>query len=199
MNSTCPAVLLATLLLAAAAARANPFNWNADALSLRLEEVRQLPPPPAGVEELKFTEIYKLPVGPRGLELTDRVRSLAGKRVRILGFMVRQTRSAPGLAMLAPYALRTNETEFDFADDLPPTVIFVQVPKYEDVAVPFTPGPLLLTGTLEIGARQESDGRVSEIRLLLGDDAHPSTAPAAAASPFPPASGGQVQPSSSNS
>jgi hypothetical protein len=33
--------------------------------------------------------------------------------------------------------------------------------------VPFTPGPLLLTGTLSVGNRQEPSGRVSLVRLQL--------------------------------
>src|SRR6188768_3927175 len=36
----------------------------------------QLPPLPEGVEELKFAEFFKMPVGPRGLELTERALAL---------------------------------------------------------------------------------------------------------------------------
>ncbi len=95
------------------------------------------------------------------------IKKLAGQRVRVLGFMVRQTRPAPGTVILTPYAMATHEGEYGLCDDLPPSTLFVHVPKYADLAVPFTPGPLLLTGTLELGPRQESDGRVSHVRLVL--------------------------------
>lgn len=186
-------------LLLGQAAPAAQLRWHADSLSLRMEEVKQLPPLPEGVAELKFTELYKLPVGPRGLELTEKVRALAGKRVRVLGFMVRQAKSAPGLVMLSPYELTTNENEYGLSDDLPPAIIFVEVARYEDVSVPFTPGPLLLTGTLEVGRREEADGRFSEIRLRLDEPATASPAAAtslssdaapAASSPLPSVSAG---------
>jgi hypothetical protein len=173
-------------LVFGATVQAAQLRWNADSLSLRIEELNKLPPLPEGVAELKFSDLYKMPVGPRGLELTEKVRALDGRRVRVLGFMVRQAKSDPGLLMLAPYELTTNEVEFGASDDLPPSLIFVVVPKYDDVAVPFTPGPLLLTGTLEVGRREEPDGRFSEIRLKL--DEPPSPKPASA--PLPSASDG---------
>jgi hypothetical protein len=52
-------------------------------------KVAALPAPPEGVSDLFFDEFFKLPVGPKGLEMTERLTSLDGKRVRILGFMVK--------------------------------------------------------------------------------------------------------------
>src|SRR5689334_5693118 len=49
--------------------------------SLRTPEVAKLPPLPAGVTELKFGEFFVRPVGPRGLELTDKLLGLDGQRV----------------------------------------------------------------------------------------------------------------------
>jgi len=156
--------------------QAAQLRWHADALSLSTEERQKLPALPEGVAELKFETIFKLPVGPRGLELTDKVRALNGQRVRVLGFMVRQAKSNPGMLMLAPYELSTNEVEYGASEDLPPSIIFVEVQKYEDVSVPYTPGPLLLTGTLEIGRREEADGRYSELRLKLDPPLSPQPA-----------------------
>jgi hypothetical protein len=48
----------------------------------------ELPPLPEGVEELKFADFYKLPVGPRGLEPSAHLLSLDGKKVRLSGFFV---------------------------------------------------------------------------------------------------------------
>ena len=173
-------LLLGTALAAAPEVSAKGLGWHADALSVELAGVDHLPPPPAGVHELKFAEFFKSPTGPLGLELTDKLRDLAGQRVRILGFMVRQTRPSPGVAILAPFALVTNEFEYGLADDFPSSVVFVEVPRFADLAVPHTPGPLLLTGTLEVGRREEPDGRVSLVRLRLDPDA-PETSGVAAA------------------
>jgi len=52
-----------------------------------------LPLLPPGVSELKFNEFFRQPIGPRGLEYTEKLRSLDGRWIRILGYMARQ--SAP--------------------------------------------------------------------------------------------------------
>jgi hypothetical protein len=172
------ATLLALCGLPAFAAKG--LGWHADALALELDGVKQLPALPDGVAELKFSDFYQMPVGPGGLVFTEKLKSLSGRRVRVMGFMVRQTRPSPGVAILAPFALATHENEYDICDDLPPATLFVDVPKYTDIAVPFTPGPLLLTGRLETGRRVEADGRVSFIRLAL--DAEPAVTASAAKS-----------------
>ncbi len=48
----------------------------------------ELPPLPEGVEELKFSDFYKLPVGPRGLEPSAELLAMNGKKVRLSGFFV---------------------------------------------------------------------------------------------------------------
>jgi hypothetical protein len=158
---------------------ARVLGWSADALAIGLEDAGKLPASPEGVTEIKFTEFYQMPVGPRGLELTDKARALAGRRVRLLGFMVEQDEPAPGVAILAPYALTTSEHEYGLCDDLPPAVVFVTVPAFRGKAVPYTPGPLLLTGRLEVGPHEEADGRVSHLRLVLDAEAPPALAASA--------------------
>lgn len=132
-----------------------------------------LPPLPEGVAELKFNEIFQRPVGPLGLEYTERTRSLDGKKVRVLGFMVKQGIKMNGKLLFAPYPMITHESEYGLAEDLPPSTMVVDVPTNPDLAVPYTPGLLLLTGTLSLGPREEPDGRVSHVRLLLDPPAHP--------------------------
>ncbi len=133
----------------------------------------RLPPLPDGVAELKFNEIFQRPVGPLGLEYTERAKSLDGKKVRILGFMVKQGIKMNGKLLFAPYPMITHESEYGLAEDLPPSTIVVDVPTHPDLAVPYTPGLLLLTGTLSLGPRNEPDGRVSHVRLLLDPPSHP--------------------------
>jgi hypothetical protein len=125
-----------------------------------------LPPLPEGVSALEFSEFFSRPVGPRGLELSEKLRGLHGKRVRILGHMVRRDAAPPGTLILTPHPVQLHDFEYGLADDLPPNALHVTVP---DLAgeVPYTPGLLLLTGRLEIGNREEKDGRISVVRLLL--------------------------------
>ncbi len=177
LHHSCRSILFVVLFagFSVAVASAKGLGWHADALAVELAGVDRLPPPPAEVTELRFSEFFRSPAGPRGLELTDKLRGLAGKRVRILGFMVRQTRPSPGVAIVAPFAMATNEFEYGLADDFPPNVVFVEVPSFADLAVPYTPGPLLLTGTLEVGRREEPDGRVSLVRLRLDPEPEPAT------------------------
>jgi hypothetical protein len=126
-----------------------------------------LPPLPAGVTELKFDEFFVSPVGERGLVLTEKLRGLDGKRVRILGYMVRQEEATSGKFLFAPLPVEVHEHDSQFADDLPPSTVHVFVPTCRDQPVPYTRQLLLLTGTLSVGNREEADGRISLVRLAL--------------------------------
>lgn len=128
---------------------------------------QSLPPLPAGVSALEFGEFFVRPVGRHGLTLTPKLQSLDGKRVRLLGYMVRQEDPTPGTLLLAPAPNQTHEHEYGLADDLPPITVRVSVPTASNKTVPFTPGPLLLTGILSVGSRSEPDGRISLVRLAL--------------------------------
>jgi len=125
-----------------------------------------LPPLPAGVTELKFSEFFVQPVGDRGLQFTDKLVKLNGQRVRILGCMVRQEVGTPGKFLLAPLPVQLHEHD-GFADDLPPSTVHVFVPAFRGQPVPYTPQLLLLTGMLSVGNRDEGDGRISIVRLTL--------------------------------
>lgn len=130
-------------------------------------ETRPLPPAPEGVTDLKFGDIFKSPVGEKGLEFSEKAKVLAGKKVRILGHMVQQSSPTPWKILLSPKAITVCEREYGLCDDLPPSVVHVLLPKGPNPVAQFTPGLLLLTGTLSIGNRDESDGRVSSVRLQL--------------------------------
>jgi hypothetical protein len=125
----------------------------------------RLPSPPAGVTELKFSDFFVAPVGPRGLEFTKKLRDLDGKRVRILGYMVQQENALPGAFILSPYPAQIHDHDNALADSLPPAVVHVTVPTNPDKPVPFSPRLLLLTGTLSVGNKTEPDGRMSRVRL----------------------------------
>jgi hypothetical protein len=124
------------------------------------------PDAPVGVTDLEFSDFFG-PIGDRGLEMSAKLSALNGQRVRLVGFMVRQVLSTPGVLLLAPQPIQTDEIEYGACDDLPPQVVRVFAPLAPGTPVPLTPGPLLLTGRLELGAQAEPDGRNSFIRLRL--------------------------------
>jgi hypothetical protein len=126
-----------------------------------------LPPLLKGVAELQFREFFKSHVGPRGLEFTDKLRSLDGKRVRLLGYMVRQSDPTPRCFLFAPLPVKLHEHEYGFADELPASTVHAFTDTNTPPAIPYTPGPMLLTGKLSVGARPEPDGRTSLVRLNL--------------------------------
>lgn len=126
-----------------------------------------LPALPEGVTELKFNEFFVNPVGPRGLELTEKLRSMDGKRVRIAGFMAHQSLPTERCFLFSPVPVMMHEHEYGFADELPASTIHVFTSPESPAEVPFTPGVLLLTGTLSVGSRAEADGRNSLVRLQL--------------------------------
>jgi hypothetical protein len=141
----------------------------------------ELPPLPSGVTELKFRDLFRQPVGPRGLELSDQVRGLDGQRVRILGYMVEESQPAARRLMLCSMPIKLHEDEWGFCEDLPAAVLYIFVDPSAPETVPFTPGPLLLTGTLSVGTRLETDQRVSVVRLQLDAPLAPASSTSARA------------------
>lgn len=127
-----------------------------------------LAPLPPGVEELRFKDFFRMPVGPSGLDMTPRLLALDGKRVRIVGYMVRQEEPSAGFFMLTPVPVGMAEKEDGMADDLPPATLFVHLPPDRSAVIAdYQHGLVMLTGTLSIGNRQEADGRISVVRLQL--------------------------------
>ena len=67
-----------------------------------------LPPAPPGVTALNFKELFK-PIGPRGLEYSEKLRGLDGRKVRILGYMVKQSQPVPWTFLLSPVPMTLHE------------------------------------------------------------------------------------------
>ena len=127
-----------------------------------------LPVPAGDIAELKFREFFAMPVGPRGLELTPKLLALDGRRVRIIGYMAQQEEPHPGFFMLTPVPVNVAEASDGMADDLPPATLFVHLPPAQaNVVARYQAGLLVLTGTLEVGTREEADGRISLVRMQL--------------------------------
>lgn len=139
-----------------------------------------IPATPAGITDLKFGEFFKSPAGPRGLELTEKLQSLNGKRVRILGFMANDDMALPNQMLLTPVPMTLHTSEYGYCDDLPAAIVTVHVNSKTPKILPYTPGLLLLTGTLSVGNQEEKNGRISIVRLTIDEPADTASLPAQA-------------------
>ncbi len=129
---------------------------------------KTLAPPAKDVSELRFGDTFVSPVGPKGLELSSRAFELNGKRVRMVGFMVADEHTKAGAFMFAPMPVALAHGDESAADDLPPSTVFVHLALAPELQVPYLPGLLQLTGTLQLGASNEAKfDRVSMFRLSL--------------------------------
>ena len=124
--------------------------------------------PPAA--ELGFSDFFVRPVGPRGQEPTEKLLSLNGQRVRVVGWVVAEEEPFPGLFMLAPLRVSIAERADGPADDLPGATLFVHLPDgRRDWSAHAGDRPVEVTGTLDLGPKEEVSGRISYVRLLLDD------------------------------
>lgn len=122
--------------------------------------------------DLKFGGFFRQPVGPRGLEFSDALRGADGARVRLVGYMVAQEQPMTGRFMLTPRPVRMSEHADGEADDLPPSTVTVLLDAGQRArVVAHQAGLIALTGKLEVGRQEDSDGRVSWVRLVLDRDA----------------------------
>jgi hypothetical protein len=144
-------------------------------------ERRGLPAPAPGVTDLRFGEWFHMPVGRGGLEPDEKLRALDGTRVRVLGYVVGEEQPTPGLFMLTARPVTLSEMADGPADDLPPATLFVHLAAADaGKVVAHRPGLLVLSGVLELGNREEPNGRTSFARLRL-DQPLPGAEPAAIA------------------
>jgi hypothetical protein len=100
------------------------------------------------------------------LEPTAKLLGLNGKRVRLSGFMVKMELPSKGAFYLAATPIFCDEAGGGTAD-LPPETVRVTVRSAGGAEVPFMPGPLEVSGVLEVGNQTDEDGRVSAVRLTL--------------------------------
>lgn len=131
-----------------------------------LQVTGKLPLLANGITDLKFNEIYKMPVGARGMEPSSKLLSLNNKRVRIVGYMAKQETPTPGLFIMSPLAVNMGDEDDKFADDMPANSIFVHVENNEAM-VKYVPGLIHLIGVLNVGNANEIDGRISYVRVKL--------------------------------
>jgi len=173
-------------------------------------------PAPEGVTDLAFRDFFKTPVGAYGLEMTDTLKALNGKKVRVVGFMVKEDLHAcsscvpdgakmtpeqlarqatvPGRIMLTPHRSTVAKWHFGLSDDLPPQTVFITIPEMQGKIIQYRPEPLLLIGTLSVGNQTEEDGRISVVRIVLDTASSATLSPASALSQAAPAAQTITQP-----
>ena len=124
---------------------------------------------PGGAREalpvpLSFREFFD--PSPQGLEPSARLRSVAGKRVRLIGYMARMESPPKGGFYLCASPVLATEAGGGTAD-LPPDAVLVVVRSAKGKELAHIQRLLEVTGVLELGPQVDEDGRVSRIRILL--------------------------------
>jgi hypothetical protein len=126
------------------------------------------------------------PVGPRGDAPSAKLAAAAGHPVRMIGFMARMEIPPAG----GGFYLTRRQVDCDEAGggsaDLPPDAVRVvgpvaaaaassgspapaAPPAAADQVHAYVPGRIEVEGTLDLGAREEPDGTVSRVRIVLGE------------------------------
>lgn len=132
------------------------------AVLLLAPDVKAEPPP----EPIAFTEFFDPAPSRRGLKPSARLLGLEGKRVRIVGFMAQMEAPPRGGFYLCAQPVFATEAGGGTAD-LPPDAVLVLVHSASGKELELVRGPLEVTGVLELGSREDEDGRVSLIRIIL--------------------------------
>ncbi len=114
--------------------------------------------------DLSFAELFD--GGPGPLRPSERLLSLAGRRVRMVGFMAHMEDPPAGAFWLVPRPVACDESGGGVGD-LPPDAVRVVVRSAAGTPVGFVPGALAVTGLLELGNAADAEGHVSALRIVL--------------------------------
>ena len=98
------------------------------------------------------------------LRLSDKVKALNGKRVRITGFIAEQEEPMKGAFYLCPIPVATDESGAGIGD-IPVNAIRVTLPGLEGKIMAPRRGAVIVVGKLDVGSHEEKDGTVSFVRL----------------------------------
>lgn len=103
-----------------------------------------------------------------GAELrpTAKATALAGRRVRLVGFIADMELAPEGALYLVPQPVRCDEAGGGTAD-LPPETVLVTLSFLARQKLPHAPGLVEVIGTFEVGNRPGPQGHASNFRLLM--------------------------------
>ena len=140
------------------------FVTSATPQSDRAEKTKRSEQPAEAPVTLSFPEFFD----PDNHELkpSAKLLSLNGKRVRLVGFMARMEKPPKGVFYLCSRPVFSDESGGG-TGDLPVDHVRVIMQSAKNKEIPHIARPIEVTGILEIGNREEDDGTVSAIRLLL--------------------------------
>jgi hypothetical protein len=114
--------------------------------------------------------------------LSARVKSLAGRRVRLTGYMAKLELPPKGGFYLTAQSVHGDESGAG-TGDLPLDSILVLSRTVTDRPIETIDGPVEVSGALETGNQEDSEGRSNWLRIRLD----PVTTPQAQTSPSTPA------------
>ena len=97
--------------------------------------------------------------------LPPELEALAGRSVRLVGHMVRMELPPRAAFYLAARPVEADESGGG-TGDLPLDAVRVEVPWFAG-EIPWLGGPLEVIGRLELGRREDDDGRVSWMRVVV--------------------------------
>jgi hypothetical protein len=121
---------------------------------------------------LEFNSFFKMPIGPKGLEVTDKVKQASGQNVVLTGYMVQSEVPTLGAFMLSPRPVQMSEHADGDANDLPASVCWVYLDdSQKNWVVPHATGLISVTGQFNFKRIETADGMVAWFHLQLGQDA----------------------------
>ena len=133
------------------------------AFAAKPESISDEPP-----QSLGFSEFFKRPVGPYGLEPTQKLLSLSGRPVTLTGFAVQGLGRAEGPWILSPVPMRLGDEDESLSDDLPSSIAHLEgLSQNLQEGFRNCLGKLAITGTLGLGPRREADERISYVRVRV--------------------------------
>ena len=135
-------------------------------------------PPATPAEVLGFHEFFQTPIGPRGLALSAKTRSLQDQRVSLTGYRVKTDVPTVGWFLLAPLPNQVSPEEDGDANDLPANTVLVTLAPLQkgEKGVSVSPTPILgesermtLKGRFHWGAERAPDGQTYWFSLQLNE------------------------------
>lgn len=133
------------------------YVMGADKVPASLAVRAKLAEPPKGTQELKFQDMFQMPVGPKGIEASERLSKLDGQRVRMVGFMVRSSEPRLSGFILAPMPVEISDEDEAEADDIPFNAVLVRLPASFAETIPNLAGLLQISGVLRVASTQDGD------------------------------------------